>query len=95
MFPSLQSTLTDTMVAAGDPELRFPFSVTFLLSITGSRRVRIGAPATMPGGPPGVPGADIFSVEGSTGGITGCTTEILVVFVLFCPSDCWAVIERV
>src|SRR5665647_467800 len=41
-FPSFQSTLTDSMVRPGEPGLRFPFSVTFVLSITGSRKVRKG-----------------------------------------------------
>ena len=42
------------MVTPGDPALRFPFSVTFIRSIVGSKRVRTGGCITMTG-PPGPP----------------------------------------
>src|SRR4030042_1510052 len=94
MLPSFQSTFTDSMVTPGDPGLRFPFRVTFVPAITGSRSVRIGAFAFVTG-PPGPVGTEMFTAVGNVTGMVGWTTEMFVVRVAFCPSDCSAVIERI
>ena len=45
--------------------------------------------------PPGPPGTEVFTGAGSVSVMTGWTTEMFVVRVAFCPSDCRAVIERI
>jgi hypothetical protein len=80
------------MVTPGDPALRFPFSVTFDPSTTGSRMVRTGGFITITGTPlPGV----VIGVTGCVGEMEGSPTETYVVPVIFCPSDCRAAIEIV